>query len=360
MEFTAYQKRTAAWTGIAVLTGIFVWLLAPVLTPFLVAAVLAYALNPLVNRVHAWFRGKTPRWLAVTLVMIIFMLTVTGVVMLIVPVVVKEMPVLQSQIPVLLDRGSHWLQGIFDRFGIPLQVNVGTLKELLRDYFSSKPDGGGPSGIESVLSSLKIGGSVAFAVLGNLMLIAMVLFYLLVDWERIIANLFRLVPRRMREAVHSFATEADEVLGQYLRGQLTVMLILAVYYSVALSLFGFDLALPIGIFTGLAIFVPYLGYGVGLVLAALFGILQLGVVKALVMVGVVYGIAQVVESFYLTPRLVGERMGLHPLVVIFALLAFGQLFGFVGVLLALPISAVLLVAGRRLRAQYLQSDLYNA
>ena len=164
----------------------------------------------------------------------------------------------------------------------------------------------------------------------------------------------------MREAVHSFATEADEVLGQYLRGQLTVMLILAVYYSVALSLFGFDLALPIGIFTGLAIFVPYLGYGVGLVLAALFGILQLGVVKALVMVGVVYGIAQVVESFYLTPRLVGERMGLHPLVVIFALLAFGQLFGFVGVLLALPISAVLLVAGRRLRAQYLQSDLYNA
>lgn len=266
---------------------------------------------------------------------------------------------LQSQIPVLLDRGSHWLQGVFDRFGVPLQVNVGTIKDLLRDYFSAKPEGGAPSGIDSVLSSLKIGGSVAFAVLGNLMLIPMVLFYLLVDWERIIANLFRLVPRRMRDAVHNFATEADEVLGQYLRGQLTVMLILAVYYSIALSLFGFDLALPIGIFTGLAIFVPYLGYGVGLILATLFGILQLGVVKALVMVGVVYGLAQVVESFYLTPRLVGERMGLHPVVVIFALLAFGQLFGFVGVLLALPISAVLLVAGRRLRAQYLQSDLYN-
>ena len=163
----------------------------------------------------------------------------------------------------------------------------------------------------------------------------------------------------MREAVHSFATEADEVLGQYLRGQLTVMLILAVYYSIALSLFGFDLALPIGMFTGLAIFVPYLGYGVGLILATLFGILQLGVVKALVMVGVVYGLAQVVESFYLTPRLVGERMGLHPVVVIFALLAFGQLFGFVGVLLALPTSAVLLVAIRRLRTSYFQSHLYK-
>lgn len=358
MEFTAYQKRTAAWIGIALLAGVFVWLLAPVLTPFLVAAVLAYALNPLVNRVDGWFRGKMPRWLAVTLVMIVFMLVVTGVVMLIVPVVIKELPVLQSQLPLLLDRGSHWLQELFDRFGVPLKVNVSSLKDLLRDYFSSN-EGAASSGISSVLSSLKIGGSVAMAVLGNLMLIPMVLFYLLVDWDKLLLNLYRLVPRRMRDAVQSFTTEADEVLGQYLRGQLIVMLILAVYYSVALSLFGFDLALPIGIFTGLAVFVPYLGYGVGLVLTTLFGILQLGLVKALIMVGVVFGIAQVIESFYLTPRLVGERIGLHPLMVIFALLAFGQLFGFVGILLALPISAVLLVAVRRLRANYLQSDLYN-
>ena len=138
-----------------------------------------------------------------------------------------------------------------------------------------------------------------------------------------------------------------------------VMLVLALYYSVGLSLFGLDLALPVGIFTGLAVFVPYLGYGTGLLLASLTGLLQMGFASTALMVAVVYGVGQVLESFYLTPRLVGERIGLHPLVVIFALMAFGQLFGFVGVLVALPCSAVLLVAVRRLREQYFRSDLYN-
>ena len=134
---------------------------------------------------------------------------------------------------------------------------------------------------------------------------------------------------------------------------------MAVFYSVGLALFGLDLALPIGLFTGLAMFVPYLGFGVGLVLALLAGILEFASLKALVMVGVVYGAGQVVESFFLTPRMVGERIGLHPVAVIFALLAFGQLFGFVGILVALPVSAVLLVAIRRVRAGYLASALYK-
>jgi predicted PurR-regulated permease PerM len=158
----------------------------------------------------------------------------------------------------------------------------------------------------------------------------------------------------------SFTREADEVLGQYLRGQLLVMLVLAVFYSVGLALFGLDLALPIGIFTGLAVFVPYLGFGLGLVLATLAGLLQFASIKAVVMVAVVYGLGQVVESFFLTPRMVGERIGLHPLIVIFALLAFGQLFGFVGVLVALPASAVLLVAARRLQSTYFASKLYQS
>ena len=153
------------------------------------------------------------------------------------------------------------------------------------------------------------------------------------------------------------------MLGQYLRGQLLVMLILARFYSIGLALFGLDLALPIGIFTGLAVFVPYLGFGLGLILATLAGFLEFaataGPAKALIMVAVVYGLGQVIEGFYLTPRLVGKRIGLHPLAVIFALLAFGQLLGFVGVLIALPASAVLLVAMRRVRAGYMASDLYH-
>jgi predicted PurR-regulated permease PerM len=197
-------------------------------------------------------------------------------------------------------------------------------------------------------------------VIGNAVLIPVALFYLLLDWKRFVARVLELVPPRARPAFDSFTDEADQVLGQYLRGQLLVMLTMGVFYSAGLALFGLDLALPIGLFTGLAMFVPYVGFGIGLVMALVAGLLQFAGVKALIMVAAVYGSGQVIEGFYLTPRLVGERIGLHPLVVIFALLAFGQLFGFVGVLVALPASAVLLVAIRRVRAGYIRSGLYQS
>ena len=197
------------------------------------------------------------------------------------------------------------------------------------------------------------------ALVGNAVLIPVALFYLLMDWERFVHRLVAMVPLRLRSGYDSFTNEADSVLGQYLRGQLLVMLTMAVFYSAGMALFGLDLALPIGIFTGLAMFVPYLGFGIGLILAVLAGLLQFASIKALVMVAVVYGVGQVLESLVLTPRLVGERIGLHPLAVIFALLAFGQLLGFVGVLIALPASAVLLVAMRRLQSSYMASKLYT-
>jgi len=213
------------------------------------------------------------------------------------------------------------------------------------------------------MTSLKLGGSVALALFGDLVLIPVALFYLLMDWNRFVAQLHEFVPRRSRQSVASFAAEADAVLGQYLRGQLLVMGVLAIFYSAGLALFGLELALPIGIFTGLAVFVPYVGFGLGLILATVAGLLEfassVGPAHALLMVAVVYGLGQFVESFYLTPRLLGERIGLHPLAVIFALLAFGQLLGFVGVLIALPTSAVLLVAIRRGRSRYLASPLYQ-
>ena len=134
--------------------------------------------------------------------------------------------------------------------------------------------------------------------------------------------------------------------------------VLAVFYTVALALVGLKLALPIGVFTGLAVFVPYLGFGLGLVMGLLAAVLQFQSLTGVVLVGVVYTVGQVAESMYVTPRLLGERIGLHPIAVIFALMAFGHLFGFVGVLIALPASAVLLVAIRRAKAGYLASDLY--
>ena len=143
----------------------------------------------------------------------------------------------------------------------------------------------------------------------------------------------------MRDGVHSFFDECDAVLGQYLRGQLLVMVALAVYYAVALTVVGFDLALPVGVFTGLAVAIPYVGFGLGLALALLAALLQFASLTGVLLVAAVYGLGQLLESFVLTPRLVGERIGLGPLAVIFALMAFGQLFGFVGVLIALPASA---------------------
>ena len=274
--------------------------------------------------------------------------------------VIRQAPELRRQLPVLVEGAKSWIEAIATRYGFDVQLNIGTLSDWIIGHFQpANAQGGTKSVAGTLLSSLVIGGNVALSILGNLILIPLALYYLLVDWQRFTRAIYSLVPRRMRESVAGFVQEADIVLSQYLRGQLLVMTIMAVFFSVGLMLFGLDLAWPIGIFTGLAMFVPYVGFAMGLVMAALVGIMQMGFSRAAVMVAVVYGIGQVLESFYLTPRLVGERIGLHPLMVIFALLAFGQLFGFVGVLLALPASAVLLVAVRRLRNQYLHSSLYK-
>ncbi len=359
MPLTTAQKRALAWSAVAAALACALWLLAPVLTPFIVAAVLAYALTPLVNRLDALAGGRVPRVVAVLLVELLFVLAVLGLLLLLVPVVAHEWPRLREQVPAMLDRLNTSVQPLLAQWGIEVALDLEGLKPVLMKYLNANLE----DGMGSLLASLKIGGSVALTLLGNLILIPVALFYLLMDWQHLVQRVVDLVPRRLRASYDSFMAEADGVLGQYLRGQMLVMLILAAYYSVGLSLFGLDLALPIGIFTGLAIFVPYVGFGLGLVLAALAGLLEFtgagGPTRVVLMLAVVYGLGQLMESLYLTPRLLGERIGLHPLAVIFALLAFGQLFGFVGILVALPASAVLLVAARRMRQSYLQSSLYR-
>lgn len=355
MALSLNQKRTAIWGLIGLVVALALWLLGPVLTPFVVASVLAYALTPLVNRLDALFKGRMPRVLAVVLVELVFIILALCLLLLVVPIIAKEVPLIREQLPLLLDKLNDTLKPFLAQFGLKISLDVASIKAFVLKYLNANIE----DGLGSVLSSIRLGGSVALAIVGNAVLIPVVLFYLLMDWARIVGQLVDLVPMRLRAAYTSFTDEADAVLGQYLRGQLLVMLSLSVFYAAGLALFGLDLALPIGLFTGLAVFVPYLGFGLGLLLALLSGLLQFASLKAVVMVAVVYGLGQVVESFYLTPRLVGERIGLHPLAVIFALLAFGQLFGFVGVLVALPASAVLLVAIRRLRASYLASNLYR-
>ena len=355
MHFTPTQKRTAAWISIAALVALALWLLGPALTPFAVAFVLAYALSPLVKRLHRACQGRVPLAIVVVLVELIFLVVLAGTLLLLVPIFTKELPLVREQFPALFDRFTQWLQPLLKQLGVPVSLKTDNLKALMVKYLNANAG----DSVTSLLSSLRIGGSVALAVVGNAVLVPVALFYLLLDWDRIVAGALKLVPLRMRASYDSFVGEADTVLGQYLRGQLLVMLLLATFYSIALTLFGLDLAVPIGIFTGLASCVPYLGFGFGLVLASLAALLQFGLLKAVLVVGVTYGLGQVIEGFFLTPVLVGERIGLHPLAVIFALLAFGQVFGFVGVLVALPVSAVLYVAVRRVRAAYFVSPLYT-
>jgi predicted PurR-regulated permease PerM len=352
MTLSPAQRQSLTWFAIAAAALLLLWLLAPVLTPFVVGAVLAYALHPAVERLAA---RRVPRLLAVLLVEVLFIVALLAVLLLIVPIISKELPLLREQIPTLADRLNRSFSPWLAQFGIHVQLDIAGIKAFVLKYLDANLE----DWLATVLSSARIGGSILLAVIGNAVLVPVVLFYLLMDWPRIVERTQALIPRQKFESVTGFLDECDAMLGQYLRGQLLVMLILAAFYSIGLALFRFDLALPVGVFTGLAIFIPYLGFGLGLLLALLAGLLQFASWYGVIAVAVVFGIGQVVESLYLTPRLVGERIGMNPLMVIFALLAFGHLFGFVGVLIALPVSAVLVVAVRRLRTLYLDSPLYR-
>ena len=352
MSFTATQRHTITWVAISFFVALVIWLLGPVLMPFIVAAVLAYVLQPLVERLA---RRRVPRALAVTIVEIAAIVVVLAVVLLIVPILSKQLPMLREQIPLLADRANTQLSPWLARFGIDVALDTSSIKAFVMKYLDANLE----EWLTTAMSSARIGGSILLALLGNLLLVPMVLFYLLMDWNNLFARIGALIPPRLRDRVRSFVTECDATLGQYLRGQLLVMVALAVFYSVGLALFGFDLAVPVGVFTGLAVFIPYVGFGLGLVLALISGMLQFTGWHGIVGVAVVFGIGQVIESFVLTPMLVGDRIGMSPLTVIFALLAFGHLFGFVGVLIALPLSAVLVVAVRRIRETYVESELFR-
>jgi predicted PurR-regulated permease PerM len=355
MPINLSSKRPTLWLGAAVVLLMVLWALGPVLVPFAVAAVLAYALHPLVLRLQRLNPALLPRLVCVLLVEVIALLAVLGIILLLVPILTREVPLLQQQLPALLDRLAVNVNPWLAKFGIELTLDVASLKAQLIKYLSANRE----DWLDPLVASLKLGGNFALTAIGNMILIPVVLFYLLSEWDRWVFQIVQWVPPKWRTNYDSFMSECDAVLGQYLRGQLLVMLALSCFYAAGLMAFGLDLAIPIGVFTGLAVFVPYLGFGLGLMLALLAGVLQFASLHALLMVAVVFGLGQLLESFWLTPKWVGERIGLHPLAVIFALLAFGQIFGFVGVLVALPASAVILVALRRAREQYFESQIYR-
>lgn len=355
-SFTSEQRQTILWLALGLVLVALLVQLGPVLTPFAAAGILAYALNPAVDWLAKKRIGRipVPRSLAVIVVMLLLLAAILALVLVVLPIMQKQIPLLFEKIPSSLARLNTFLAPKLQDFGIRVRLDEVGIKRILSQYFATSGD----EIWSAALASARVGGLAVLGWIGTLTLIPIALFYLLLDWHALLARIENTVPRRWAGKVVQFGEEVDGLLAQYLRGQLLVMLALSVYYSALLALAGFDVALPVGILTGLLVFIPYLGFGLGLVLALIAAVLQFEGLHGLLLVAGIYGAGQVVESFFLTPRLVGERIGLHPLTVIFALLAFGHLFGFTGVLLALPASAILAVAVQHLRAQYLNSSFY--
>ena len=346
------DPRLWGWLAIALSSVALLYVLSPILAPFLAGAIFAYVLNPLVGRLTGRY---LPRVVAVVLVMVLALALVVALALVIIPLFVKELRMLAERLPAFLtwvnQEAAPWLK---TRFAIDFQLDIATVKQLAGSILANNQDL-----VAGLLGSLKIGGLALIAFFVNVLLVPVVLFFLLRDWDSMLASIDRLIPRHLHARARKIFGEIDAVLAEFLRGQMIVMLVMSVYYSAALSAAGLEFALPVGVITGLLVIVPYIGAFTGILLGTVAAVLQFDSLGGVAWVWVAFGVGQLLEGMAVTPLLVGKRIGLHPVAVIFALLAFGQIFGFFGVLLALPASAALLVTLLHLKGAYLAGSLYG-
>ncbi|MFN3702375.1 AI-2E family transporter [Thermomonas sp.] len=347
----AFYRRVQS-TALLLGIGWLLWLLAPILTPFALAALLGWLGDPMVDRLE---RRMSRNW-AVTVVF-------SSIVLLMLLLLVLLLPVLEAQVMTLVDSlpgyrdwlvqtALPWLER---RTGLQILAwfDPQRLFELIRTHWQSA---GGIAAV--VLGYVSRSGVALLAWLANLALLPVLTFFFLRDWDLIVERIAALVPRSHYDTVRTLAHQTDEVLGGFLRGQMLVMLILGVLYALGLWLVGLDLGILIGLVAGLLTFVPYLGPASIVIFGGLAALVQFGDWQHLLGVGIVFTVGQLVESFLLTPVLVGDRIGLHPMAVIFAVMAGGTLFGFLGMLLALPVAAVANVLLRYAHERYRHSRLY--
>lgn len=332
--------------------GWLIYLLSPILMPFVAGATLAYLTDPAADRLEKWGLKRT----AAALVVFLVLAVVLGLsLVLLIPALEEQIDHLIDNLPALLRwvkaTALPWLQ---KHFGISLRLrSLDDIANLVTQHW----DGAGGAA-RYLLDSIGRSGAVLLTWIANLFLIPVVTFYLLRDWDRLVARFSDLLPRRYVPTVSKLAQEADGVLSAFMRGQLTVMLALAGIYCTGLWIAGLDLAFLIGVLAGLVSFIPYAGAIVGIMAASLAAIIQFGDPWSVLPVLAVFAVGQVTEGIVLTPWLVGDRIGLHPVAVIFSVLAGGQLFGFLGVLLALPSASVVMVLLRHTHELYKDSAFY--
>jgi len=328
--------------------------MAEIFTPFLTAFILAYALRP----VCLWLEGhKLPRAAAAAIAMIIGLGVCFLILSLFITLLKTEIPLIKAQFPDWIQNTQSWLGPKLSEFHI--DVDWSTLKSSATQKITTHLNDNSDALMTSTLETVLMSGSSVVTGFVNAVLTLFVMFYLLIDWDHFFKLVKSIVPVRAQETIHHLAMHADGLLSQYLRGMLIVISIMSVFYSAGLSIIGVKGAVALGVFTAIMIVIPYIGITLGLTLAILAALLQFGPGGAIIGVLVLYGLGQFIEGFFLTPRLVGERIGLHPVAVLFALLFFGKLFGFFGVLLALPISAVSLVLLQYGWSRYTQTSWYQ-
>ncbi len=346
------ESSKGIWLAVFVIVSILIYLLAPILMPFISAAILAYIADPLVDKLEK----KMSRSIAVSIVFFVLSIFALLLMLIVLPLIEKQIVVLAEKLPLYIDRAQNYLIPVLnDRFGIDIgAIDFNTLKHSLSAYWKTA---GGVAA--NVLASISHSGLVLAGWVANFLLMLVVTFYLLRDWDILVAKIHALIPRKKEKVISKLTKESDEVLGAFFRGQLLVMFVLSLVYTVGLMIVGLDMALLIGGLSGLVSFVPYLGFIVGIVVASIAALMQFQDITVLLYVAIVFLVGQMLEGMLLTPLLVGDKIGLHPVAVIFAVLAGGQLFGFVGVLLALPIAAVIAVVLRHVHERYTQSELYE-
>ena len=337
---------------VALILVLLIYLLAPMLTPFLVGTLLAYLVNPLVSYLMRW---RLNRLTSVIIVFIFTFFIIISAILLLIPLLQEQINTLISLIPNVI----NWVQQtalprVAAFLGSYDYINTTTLKTALAKQWTQA---GTLVGV--LLNTVIHSGLVIFTWIINLMIIPIVTFYLLLDWKQFIKGIRSLIPRHFEPSAVKIAKECDAVLSGFFRGQLLVMLAIAIYYSVGLSIIGLDIGIILGLAVGLISIVPYLGIIIGITTASITAFLQFGTFESVLLVWLLFIVGQLLDSLFVTPRLIGERIGLHPIAVIFAVLAGGSLFGFFGVLLALPATAVIMVWLRHLEHQYQSSQLYK-
>jgi predicted PurR-regulated permease PerM len=345
------ESNKGIWLAIFVLVSFLIYLLTPILMPFLSAAVLAYIADPLADKLEK----KMSRTLAVSVVFFGLSLFAILLLLILLPLLERQFIVLAEKLPLYIDRAQLYILPLLkEQFGLDVgSFDLNTLKQSLSNYWKTA---GGIAA--NILSSISHSGLVLAGWIANFLLMLVVTFYLLRDWDYLMAKIHALLPRKNEKIIVTLAKESDEILGAFFRGQMLVMLALSAVYTIGLMLVGLDTALLIGVLAGLVSFVPYLGFIVGIVVAGIAVLIQFQEIMPLFYVAIVFMTGQMLEGMLLTPWLVGEKIGLHPVAVIFSVLAGGQLFGFVGVLLALPVAAVIAVLLRHVLERYTESELY--